>query len=911
MVGRTLSHYRIVEKIGEGGMGVVYKARDTHLDRFVAIKLLQPHLVDDAERRRRFVQEAKAASALNHPNIVTVHDIDTAEDVTFIAMEYVAGKPLDEVLRRKGMRVGEALGYAIQVADALAAAHAAGIVHRDLKPSNIVVGDDGRVRVLDFGLAKLTQAREAAGVTATMTAAPISEAGTVLGTFAYMSPEQAQGATVDARSDVFSFGVVLYEMLAGRHPFRRESRISTLAAIVGEDPKPLSDDRAPLPAEVERTVLRCLRKEPQRRWQSMSDLKSVLEDLKEESESGTLQQPGGTAVRAPRRLRLAVVILIAGALMGASAYVWIRTRAPAVVPEIELAPLTLDAGFSGSVSVSRDGKIVVYASDRGAEGVLDIWVRNVDRPQAVRRTHDPAGAMTPSVSPDGSRIVYVSMREGGGLYIVDTLAGLDTPGGDERLLARGGLSPRFSPDGKWIAYVREVGGGLSGNAMYLISPDGGEPRPLQPGFAAALGPTTAGPIWSPDSRNILFDGFRKSDGAAGWWVAAVDGGEPVKVDTTVFPESSMARVPCAWPWPDTFIIAEGATIEGYNLVRVGVSQRPWRLTGLRRRLTAGPGIRLDPSVSADGRLVFSIITWMSQLRAVARDATSGRAVGDPQIVSQDSQTKSGAAVSADGSKVAYCALMEFVRATGLPRVELRVRDIRTGRETVASTGSAIWKRPRLNVDGSLIGYVETTPDGVAAFISSAAGETRRVCKDCRILGFFPGANDVLVLYSAGGVVRQSISGDKQTVALPAPAGTITDGRLSADGRWLAYVVRSPSGRASLYVAPMATTGRATAPPVLVDEDDAGRIADPCWSPDGSFVYYFSPRDGLLCIWARRFDPVTGRVSGDSFPALHAHSVRAAFVGGGRWNWGLGATQDRLYMLMADMKSNVWTARLTH
>ena len=200
----------LAEKLGGGGMGVVYKARDSHLDRFVAIKVLPPDKVADADRKRRFVQEAKAASALNHPNIVTVYDIDTADGVDFIAMEHVDGKTLDELIGRKALPLKEGFRVAIQIADALAAAHAAGIIHRDLKPSNIMAGSDGRVRVLDFGLAKLTEPEDPE-FAATQTMRPTTEQGTVVGTVAYMSPEQAEGKRVDTRSDVFSFGLVLYE----------------------------------------------------------------------------------------------------------------------------------------------------------------------------------------------------------------------------------------------------------------------------------------------------------------------------------------------------------------------------------------------------------------------------------------------------------------------------------------------------------------------------------------------------------------------------------------------------------------------------------------------------------------------------------------------------------------------------
>ena len=233
LAGQTLLHYRILEKIGEGGMGAVYKAQDTHLDRMVAIKVLPHEKMTDPERKQRFIQEAKAASSLNHPNIIIVHDIASDGGVDFIVMEYVDGKTLDQLIGRKGLRLNEALGYAAQVADGLAKAHAAGIVHRDLKPTNIMVTDEGRVKILDFGLAKLTEELEPGefGPTATLGRPdrPRTEEGFILGTMAYMSPEQAEGKKVDSRSDVFSFGSVLYEMLTGQKAFHRDSRIATLA----------------------------------------------------------------------------------------------------------------------------------------------------------------------------------------------------------------------------------------------------------------------------------------------------------------------------------------------------------------------------------------------------------------------------------------------------------------------------------------------------------------------------------------------------------------------------------------------------------------------------------------------------------------------------------------------------------
>ena len=290
MIGQALGHYRIEAKLGEGSMGVVYRAFDTHLDRPVAIKILRADATASPERQRRFVQEAKAASALNHPNIIHIYDISSSGDTDFIAMEFVAGKTLHQLIGKNDLPLRDTLKYSIQIADALARAHSAGIVHRDLKPANIIIDEDGRVKLLDFGLAKLTEKTvDSEAATATMTAedAPLTEEGSIVGTVAYMSPEQAEGRKVDARSDIFSFGSVLYEMVTGRRPFEGATKMSTISAILQKEPPPPGGLAPNLPAELEKIILRCLRKDRDRRTQHIDDVKLALEELRDDSASGT------------------------------------------------------------------------------------------------------------------------------------------------------------------------------------------------------------------------------------------------------------------------------------------------------------------------------------------------------------------------------------------------------------------------------------------------------------------------------------------------------------------------------------------------------------------------------------------------------------------------------------------------
>ena len=292
-LGSKLGSYEVQSLLGAGGMGEVYRARDTRLGREVAIKVLPADRMADESRRRRFVQEARAASALDHPNIVTIHEIESVEGFDFIVMEYVSGNGLDALIPRQGMRLGDVLRTAIPMADALARAHARGIVHRDLKPANVMVSGEGVVKVLDFGLAKLVSSEEPSDDRETVTkdtaATPLSRPGTVAGTAAYMSPEQATAGKVDSRSDVFAFGAVLYEMVTGQRAFAGNSTAETLAAVVRDKPKVPSEIAPSVPRDLEKVILRCLCKEPDRRFQHMLDVKLDLEQIKEESDSGRAQ----------------------------------------------------------------------------------------------------------------------------------------------------------------------------------------------------------------------------------------------------------------------------------------------------------------------------------------------------------------------------------------------------------------------------------------------------------------------------------------------------------------------------------------------------------------------------------------------------------------------------------------------
>jgi Tol biopolymer transport system component/serine/threonine protein kinase len=593
-LGTRISHFDILEKLGEGGMGAVYKARDHRLDRLVAIKVLSEKAAAVPERQARLIQEAKTASALNHPHIVTIYEIDVAGDLMFIAMEYIEGRTLEQLIPQKGLRVADALRYAVPVADGLAAAHAIGIVHRDVKPSNIMVSAKGAVKVLDFGLAKLTGRRAptsaAAGVDADATvtvAVGQSEAGSILGTVAYMSPEQAEGKEIDARSDIFSYGVMLYEMLTGRRPFTGDTKLSTLAAIVNQELRPARQLVEGLPSELDRVLARCLRKDPARRFQTMADLKVALEELKEESDSGRLTAGAPAPARKRTWLWPAAGALIALALAGA----WLLRRPASALPET-LTPVTSYPGSELSPSFSPDGKQIAFSWNGEKGDNTDIYVKLVGEANALRLTTDPAADTFPAWAPDGKRIGFYRDGPHSGIYTVSALGGAEQKLSD--FATRGQMS--WSPEGKWLA-VSSVD---PTSAIFLLPAEGGEPRrvsnPKAPGLDVA-------PSFSPDGRQLVYASCTSIVYTCDVYVedlsaAYVPRGSARRITNQTFYISSLT-----WSRDGKSVVYSGSRnsrILPY-LWRAGIDgARP------PQRLEIAGALASDPSVSPAGnRLVFS------------------------------------------------------------------------------------------------------------------------------------------------------------------------------------------------------------------------------------------------------------------------------------------------------------------
>jgi serine/threonine protein kinase len=393
--GTKLGPYEILVPIGAGGMGEVYRARDTRLGREVAIKVLPESLAKDADRLRRFEQEARTIAALNHPNILGIHDIGTHDGAPFLVSELLEGQTLREKLEAGPLPVRRAIEYALGIAQGLAAAHEKGIVHRDLKPENVFITRDGRVKVLDFGLAKLLRPEEGYGTVATL-ASPATLPGTVMGTVGYMSPEQVRGGASDARSDIFSFGAVLYEMLSGKRAFKRDTSAETMTAILREDPAELSDTGWQGPPALQRILVRCLEKNVERRFQSASDLAFAIESLSGSSSGASATR--GVEPRKARRMWLPWAAAALG-LLALVAAVSTVSRRSAAKPQPKFSRLTYQQGYPSNARFAKDGQTVVYSAQWNNDP-LHVYSVRTEFPQSTKVDLPSAALLALSSSGD-------------------------------------------------------------------------------------------------------------------------------------------------------------------------------------------------------------------------------------------------------------------------------------------------------------------------------------------------------------------------------------------------------------------------------------------------------------------------------------------------------------------------------
>jgi len=891
--------YEILAVLGEGGMGAVYRAHDTKLNRDVAIKVLLPEVGENLERLARFRREAQVLAALNHQHIGHIFGLEEGPDGPFLVLELVDGPTLAERIARGPIADHEALPIARQIADALEAAHEQGIIHRDLKPSNIKVRDnDGIVKVLDFGLAKAVESDPAGppgGLTQspTITSPAMTRAGIILGTAAYMAPEQARGHVCDKRVDIWAFGCVLMEMITGRAVFERPGVTETLAAVLEREPD-WSNLPATTPAGVQRLLRRCLEKEPKRRLRDIGDARIEL-DLPDDSAASATVAPRSSS-RLPWIVALAAATLIPVAVLATLALERRRTSpAQAIEPLRQLTLATADEGVTAEPVLSNDGVLLAYTSDRAGNGNLDVWVQQAVGSTPLQLTRDPLDEHEPDFSPDGSRVAYRIERDAGAIYTIPAFGGQEP-----RLLVEGGRRPRYSPDGRSIAFWTGSAIGFvpePGAYRTFVVPANGGPAQEVKGFTGSRFPA-----WAPDGQTLLLLGSRATrptPDTYDWWRVRLDGGEPTPL--AVGPLLKAAGVPFDqgnigpgdWRGDRVLFAADDFLWSVHVNARSNAVSNP-------QRLTFGTNRDASPRSSASGTIAFASISTRNSVWTLPIDMVRGAATGEPRRMSGGAGFDSRPSASRDGQAFAYHVVA--------PRESLLLRNVHTNaiRDLgVAGTGFG----PALSPDGMWIAFEDG--EGMSV-ISAQGGSPRSLCNPCRIGAWFADSRAMVVVKQENNAGRLAVVGPDQAardlvISADQPVNRPFP---SPDGRLLAFRRSTPTSN-SILIAPLKPDGPSPQESwrsVVAPEADAR----PCgWSPDGGLLYFLSARDGVRCLYAQRVNRATGAPDGEAVAVRHFHGGRRVLDAGANvlsTGPGNAIAGGYFWYDLSDLSANVWTMR---
>jgi eukaryotic-like serine/threonine-protein kinase len=814
--GTKLEPYEIVSPLGAGGMGEVYRARDARLGRDVALKILPESFAQDADRLHRFEQEARAVAALNHPNILAVFDIGRHSGSPFLVSELLEGESLRAVLDRGALPQRKTIEYGVQIAHGLAAAHDKGIVHRDLKPENIFVTKDGRIKILDFGLAKLAQNASADSDEATLTGLHTA-VGVVMGTAGYMAPEQVRGQTADPRTDIFAFGAVLYEMLSGVRAFRRDTTAETMTAVLKDDPPEMSDPARLVSPTLDRIVRRCLEKNPEQRFQSARDLSFALSAL-----SGSETSAVGRAMAAPRRVPLLLWLSAALALAAVVAATWFLARRPGPTTRMQFALAVPDEMIISHMALSRDGSMLVFVSPEESTGLPMLYVQRVGSP-SVTLLPGTQGASFPFWSPDGA---YVAFFANGKLQKVAI------SGGTPQVLV-GALSAR---GGSWgskgvILYAPDAQ-----SPLQRINADGTEMAQVTQGIRTADEQSHRWPLFLPDGDHFLFwagnFGNLKDDRSSGIYASSLAGKQRKLValchSSFGFDARHLYYADDQRQLVSIAFDASAATVSGSTTVIASVvgfqPSTYWSAFAVAPNGT----VIYNTSVGA----AQSALTWMD------RSGKELGRIGAPGVMANPTLSPDGSRVALDISDEKANNVDIWIESTtgaGNSRFTFEP----------AEEVAGLWSR-----DGRMLAYRMADAEGASLYLKPSTGLERErkrfTIPSSSMDDLIPNSwslDDQQILFtrqtSLGAHLELlPVAGGEPTRFLTSK-GSETNGQISPDGKWVVYS-SDESGNWEIYV----TSFPAAAGKWQVSR---GGGTEPRWRGDGKEIFYIGSNGMLMAV----------------------------------------------------------------
>lgn len=812
--------YKISEELGRGGMGIVYKAEDTKLKRIVALKTLLPNVLTQTEDKTRFEHEARAAAALNHSNICTIYEIDEAEEHAFIAMEYVQGKSLKALVEERPTRISDALDFAIQITEGLRHAHERGIIHRDIKSSNIMIDDKQQAKIMDFGLAK--------SKSSTM----LTREGTTLGTVAYMSPEQACGATVDFRSDIWSLGVVFYETLTGERPFQGEHDQTLIYAILNREPDPMTSRRSGLPLEFEKVVGKCMEKDINFRYQNASDLLADLKRLKRDWDAGKLQvaSPISAPQQRPRPIldRLKIAALIAAPILALAVFYLLFLK-PDKIPiqslsQLSLIPLTTGSGLCMSPCWSPDGEWIAYASTQS--GNMHIWKKPVQGGGALQLTKGPYNASQPDWSPDGRTIAFSSTYNQGGIFLIPA------SGGSPWKIADFGRNPTWSPDNSTLAVDWR-------GDIYLIKQQGNiDPQQVVAGTSA-----TPHMAWTPDGTKLVF--WNRTLGDIYVLSIASGASKSLRVVPTGFEVTGISLSADG----QVLIVSMGSFGGNKNLWRVNFSPDTAEVIGEPFPMSVTPTQDIECDFSPDGtKLAFSAGQVDRHLWSYPLQSSSGMIAGEPEQLTFRCNNNYYPELSDDGEMLIWTS-----HITNLGVLCMMQLDDKEERKVTHEWADKVREvGGSFSPDANQICFASTLSGNFEVWLLPTLGGVGLPITDTEAT-----ARDTMTTWSPGGDRIAFYSnrsgnwdiwavelGDKvELKQLIQWESNENYPAWSADGQWLSFRT-DKAGNGDIWL--MDADG--SNPRAFVDHPaEEGWSA---WSPDGRWFYFVSNRTGAYNIWVK-------------------------------------------------------------